>query len=136
MKCNEVQKKLTRFCDGESASQEANNISQHLAGCSPCRNTHQQMQMLNSLLAAQEHDYPSYLHHKIMHQVQNQPLPKPVGLRWKLIPVAAGLAFSIYIGTFLGTKAMPMSVVKTEINALNFGQTTLLAEEYSGVSHE
>ncbi|HNX00810.1 MAG TPA: hypothetical protein PLE74_04235 [Candidatus Cloacimonadota bacterium] len=132
MKCSKVRRSLYAYADGEGKASVRKEISLHLDNCSLCKKELDEITILNDSLRNKElPEVPSHIHEKIMFEIKNKSQKRMIhkGLRWNLIPVAASLLISLYFGVFFGTKTLPLTVARTEISALNFGQSTIYSDD-------
>lgn len=134
MRCSSVRRKLYRYADGEGKASEREAISLHINTCSRCHSELDEIVSLNDSLRHQElPEVPPHIQEKILYEIKSRSMKKKErkSLRWNLIPVAASLAISLYFGIFFGTKTLPLTIARTEISSLDFGQTTLYLDDDS-----
>ncbi|MCX5909169.1 MAG: zf-HC2 domain-containing protein [Deltaproteobacteria bacterium] len=110
MKCRQVQKKLSAFQDGELKPLERERVSEHLGGCSACRERYAELERVWQALEdfkeiLPEPGFYGRLVKKINESNENR---FPVGFQWLFQFFSSAWATSILLvvgilaGTFLG----------------------------------
>jgi anti-sigma factor RsiW len=110
MECNQVQKRLSAFQDGELKPQEQERVSEHLESCSACREQYAGVEKVWQALEDFKEILPEPgFYSQLVKKINERQVSRfPVGLQWLFqffsSPWAAStlLIVGILIGTFLG----------------------------------
>ena len=110
MKCNQVQKRLSAFQDGELRPQEGERVSGHLKSCPACRERYEEMEKVWQALGDLREviPEPGFYGQLVKRINESHETPFPVGFPWISQFFSSSWAtwtllfIGILAGTFLG----------------------------------
>lgn len=133
MKCNQVQKRLSAFQDGELKPQEQQRVSYHLESCPACRERYGEMEKVWQALGDFKEILPDPgFYGELVKKINESSVNRSsVGFQWLFQffsspwAVSTLLVAGILIGTFLGNMLMKSDLFPFQQNQITPAQAAI-----------